>query len=97
MKTRKSSVSKPNRNERANPLDFQTGIFKKRDPAAIARSLKRTAQAGARRDVDPYRSAMGMLNAYINGPGRNLSKREHAKLERAKEELRVQFHRPAPR
>jgi hypothetical protein len=39
---------------------------------------------------------MATLNAYIRGPGRNLPKREHAKLERAKQELRVQFHRPAP-
>ena len=97
MALQNPGASRRNRNERANPLDFQTGIFKKRDPAAIARSLERTAQASGRRDVDPYRSAMGMLTAYMNGAGRNLSKREHAKLERAKQELRVQFHRPAPR
>jgi hypothetical protein len=38
---------------------------------------------------------MSMLTFYINRAGRNLSKREHATLERAKRELRIQFHRPA--
>jgi hypothetical protein len=81
--------------QRSDALDLQSGVFNKDDPAAIARSLKRSALASRRRKADPYRSAMSMLTFYINRAGRKLSKRQHAKLEQAKQQLRVQFHRAA--
>jgi hypothetical protein len=79
--------------QRSDALDLQSGVFKKDDPAAIARSLRRSALASRRRKADPYRSAMSMLTFYINRAGRKLSKRQHARLEQAKQQLRVQFHR----
>jgi hypothetical protein len=81
--------------QRSDALDLQSGVFKKGDPAAIARSLKRSALASKRRKADPYRSAMSMLTFYINRAGRKHSKRQHAKLEQAKQQLRAQFHRTA--
>jgi RNA polymerase-interacting CarD/CdnL/TRCF family regulator len=79
--------------ETSNALDLEGGVFNLRDPAAIARSLKRSAEQSRRRKSDPYRSAMSMLTFYINRAGRNLGARQRRTLERAKEALRAAFGR----
>jgi hypothetical protein len=80
--------------ETSDALDLQRGIFKSGDPKRIARSLKRSAERSHRRKADPFRSAMSMLTFYINRAGHNLGTRHRRVLERAKDELRAQFHRP---
>jgi hypothetical protein len=77
----------------SNALDLEPEVFAKDDPAAIARSLKRSAEHSHRRKSSPYRSAMSMLTFYINRAGKNLPKRQLATLERAKAELRKAFGR----
>jgi len=72
----------------SNALDLEKGVFSKSDPRSIARSLKRSADHSRRRKSDPFRSAMSMLNFYINRAGRKLSKIRRARLEAAKEALR---------
>jgi len=79
--------------ERSDALDLEHGVFKKEDPAAIARSLKHSAERSNRRKADPFRSAMSMLVFYIKRAGKGLGRRRRAVLERAKDELRRQFHR----
>ncbi len=69
-------------------LGLDSGIFTSRDPKRVAVSLKRAADRSTRRKSDPYRSAMSMLNFYINRAGRNLSHSRKRVLERAKDELR---------
>jgi uncharacterized protein DUF3175 len=78
--------------ETSNALDLEQGVFR-RTPRAIALSLKRSAERSRRRKVDPFRSAMSMLNLYINRAGRNLSVERKRKLNQAKVELRRVFHR----
>jgi len=80
----------------SDALDLEPRVFARDDPAAIARSLERSAERSTRRKSDPFRSAMSMLVFYINRAGRTLSRRRRRVLERAKEELRRRFHR-APR
>ncbi|MDX1553628.1 MAG: DUF3175 domain-containing protein, partial [Marinobacter sp.] len=46
-----------------------------------------------RRKSDPYRSAMSMLTFYINRAGKQLNAADRARLEAAKDELRVLFGR----
>jgi hypothetical protein len=70
------------------------GVFKKRDPRVIAQSLKRSAERSTRRKSTPFRSAMSMLNFYINRMGRKLSSDRRRVLERAKSDLRDLFGRP---
>jgi translation initiation factor 2 alpha subunit (eIF-2alpha) len=72
----------------SHALDLDGGIFTSRDPKRVALSLKRAADHSRRRKSDPYRSAMSMLNFYINRAGRNLSDSRKRLLERAKDELR---------
>ena len=96
----KRSAAKPRRwsqhvTETSDALDLEHGVFARADPASIARSLKRSAERSHRRKADPFRSAMSMLIFYINRAGKNLGERRRAVLERAKDELRRQFHRPA--
>ncbi|HTR17897.1 MAG TPA: DUF3175 domain-containing protein [Acetobacteraceae bacterium] len=79
----------------SNALDLEAEIFKARDPRRIAASLKRSAECSQRRKAGPYRSAMSMLNFYINRAGKNLSASQRQILERAKSELRKQFGRSA--
>ena len=78
---------------RSNALTLENAVFTKRDPSAIARSLKRSAERSTRRKSTPFRSAMSMLNFYINRMGRNLSPARRKVLERAKVELRQAFGR----
>ncbi len=80
--------------ETSNALDLEHGVFAKRDPRAVARSLKRSAEQSHRRKSNPYRSAMSMLTFYINRAGKHLSKTDLARLERAKDELRDLYGKP---
>lgn len=77
----------------SDALDLKKDVFKLSSPAAIARSLKRSAEHSHRRKSDPYRSAMSMLVFYINRAGRNLPTARRRKLEAAKDELRKAFGR----
>jgi hypothetical protein len=79
----------------SNALDLEPNVFTKRSPDAIARSLKRSAEASGRRKAEPYRSAMSMLTFYINRAGRGLSEARRDVLERAKGALRKAFGRSA--
>jgi hypothetical protein len=72
----------------SNALDLEEGVFTWSDPAEIAASLKRSADASTRRKAPPFRSAMSMLVFYVNRAGRSLDQRQRAVLERAKDELR---------
>lgn len=77
----------------SDALDLEPKVFSKSSPDAIARSLKRSAEASARRKAAPYQSAMSMLNFYINRAGKNLSDARRGVLERAKDALRKAFGR----
>lgn len=77
----------------SDALDLKHNVFKQDSPAAIARSLKRSAERSHRRKSDPYRSAMSMLVFYINRAGKNLPATRKRKLEAAKDELRKAFGR----
>jgi hypothetical protein len=77
----------------SNALDLEAGVFTLDSPKAIAASLKRSSEASTRRKSDPFRSAMSMLNFYINRAGRNLPASRRRTLDKAKAELRAQFGR----
>ena len=81
--------------EHSDALDLEKGVLALKDPKKIASSLKRSAEQSHRRKSDPYRSAMSMLNFYINRAGKNLSVADRARLDKAKDELRKLFHRKA--
>jgi Protein of unknown function (DUF3175) len=83
--------------EHSDALDLQKDVFKLKDPEAIARSLKHSAETSDRRKSNPYRSAMSMVSFYINRAGGNLSESRRRTLERAKMSLRKIFHRGKPR
>src|SRR5215467_12124171 len=78
---------------RSNALDLQPGVFTLKDPKQIAASLKRSAEMSRRKKADSYRSALSMLNFYINRAGTNLPEARRRILTRAKGELRKQFGR----
>ena len=79
----------------SNALDLEEGVFALDSPAAIAASLKRSAERSGRRKARPFQSAMSMLNFYINRAGRNLPEKRLQVLQKAKDELRKLFGRPA--
>ena len=79
--------------QHSDALDLQHGVFSKSDSKAVARSLKRSAEQSTRRKSDPYRSAMSMLNFYINRAGKKLSKERTHILKQAKDELRALYDR----
>jgi hypothetical protein len=79
--------------ETSDALDLERGVFRGSDPRRIARSLKRSAERSRRRKAEPFRSAMSMLNFYINRAGKKLSPGRKRVLGRAKNELRRAFGR----
>lgn len=79
----------------SNALDLDARIFTWESPRRIALSLKRSAERSSRRKASPYRSAMSMLNFYLNRAGKNLSATRKGTLARAKVELRKVFGREA--
>ena len=79
--------------ETSDALDLQQGVFTLSDPKAIARSLKHSAEHSKRRKAEPFRSAMSMLNFFINRGGKNISAKQKRTLEKAKDELRMLYGR----
>jgi hypothetical protein len=75
----------------SDAMDLKDKVFAQRSPAAIAKSLKRSAERSHRRKTTPFRSAMSMLTFYINRAGKNLSAAKRRKLDSAKAELRKAF------
>jgi hypothetical protein len=80
--------------ETSDALELEEGVFTLDDPREIALSLKRSADRSRRRKAEPFRSAMSMLNFYINRAGRGLAADRRARLEQAKDELRILYGRP---
>ena len=77
----------------SNALDLEPGVFTFDSPRRIALSLRRSAEASTRRKATAFRSAMSMLNFYINRAGKNLPAKRKQVLEDAKDELRAAFGR----
>lgn len=77
--------------KKSNALDLEGGVFTLASPRAIALSLKRSAEESSRRKSKPFRSAMSMLNFYINRAGKNLPAAREKMLDSAKVELRKLF------
>lgn len=97
--TRKKTTGKQKKwsqkvTEESHALELEEGVFTLKDPAEIAKSLKRSANQSKQRKSDPFRSAMSMLTFYINRAGKQLPDTQRAKLEAAKDELRVLFGKP---
>jgi hypothetical protein len=76
----------------SHALDLEDKVFTK-SPKEIAVSLKRSAEKSKTRKTSPYRSAMSMLNFYINRAGTQLPKTKKDKLQKVKQELRELFNR----
>ncbi len=81
----------------SNALDLAPRVFTLHNAQAIAASLKHSAEASTRRKGTSFQSAMSMLTFYINRAGKNLDRSQRRVLERAKDELRVQFGKARPR
>jgi Protein of unknown function (DUF3175) len=80
----------------SDALDLDQGVFALRTPAAIAASLKRSADRSKRRKSTPYQSAMSMLTFYINRAGKKLPEKKLHVLEKAKNELRKLYGKKQP-
>src|SRR5215468_11411502 len=78
----------------SDALTLEKGVFTKSSPRKIAASLKRSADRSRRRKSDPYRSAMSMLNFYINRAGKTLLQTQRKRLQAAKNELRILYRKP---
>ena len=93
MTQRKTTRKKSNRwsqrvTETSDALDLKKGVFSLDSPRKIAVSLKRSADRSRRRKTEPFRSAMSMLNFYINRAGKKILPKRRRRLEAAKTELR---------
>jgi hypothetical protein len=71
-----------------HPFDLEPGLFASGSAQQVAAALKKSAQDPARHSDDPYRSAISMLDFYVNRAGANLSADQRAKLDQVKSLLR---------
>jgi hypothetical protein len=76
-----------------HPFDLEPGLFASGSAQQIAAALKKSAVDPARHSTDPYRTAMSMLDFYINRAGAKLSPAELSKLDQTKAALRQSFGR----
>lgn len=77
----------------SDALDLEQGVFTFQDPKRIAKSLMDSAETSKRRKTTPFRSAMSMLNFYINRAGKKLDPKQRLILEQSKHELRKLYGR----
>ena len=70
-----------------HPFDLEPGLF------ANGSAHKKSAEDPARHSTDPYRTAVSMLDFYVNRAGSKLSAAELGKLDQAKAALRQSFGR----
>ena len=67
---------------------LEPGVFTWKDPKNIAKSIYKSAKNSKNIKSSPFRSAMSMINFYINRAGKNLSKERIIILDQSKVELR---------
>lgn len=80
----------------SHAMDLKPGVFTGNDPDKIARSVLASARRSHTRKSSPYRSAMSMINFYINRGGKGLSAAKKRVLERAKASLRRKAGKSTP-
>jgi len=76
-----------------HPFDLEPGLFANGTPQQIAAALKKSAEDPRRNSDDPYRTAMSMLDFYVNRAGDKLAADQRVKLDQAKMALRQAFGR----
>src|SRR5262245_11159939 len=81
----------------SHALSLEPKLFSGRSARTVAASLKRSAERsrkyGGARKSTPFRSAMSMLNFYINRAGAKLPRTRRKVLDQAKDELRKLYGR----
>lgn len=74
--------------ETSNAMDLEKDVFKQKNPKAIAKSVKRSAEKSKRKKAGPFQSAMSMINFYENRGGKNIKAGQKKVLDKSKDELR---------
>jgi hypothetical protein len=77
----------------SHALSLEAKVFSGRSARSVAASLKRSAERSRARKSAPFRSAMSMLNFYINRAGSRLPAGRRKVLDQAKDELRRLYGR----
>ncbi|HXJ51561.1 MAG TPA: DUF3175 domain-containing protein [Burkholderiales bacterium] len=77
----------------SHALSLEPKVFSGRSARSIAASLKRSAERSRARKSAPFRSAMSMLNFYLNRAGARLPEGRRKVLDQAKDELRNLYGR----
>ena len=77
----------------SNAMDLEKDVFKQKNPKAIAKSVKKSAEKSKRKKAGPFQSAMSMINFYENRAGKNLGAGQKKVLDKSKNELRELYGR----
>jgi Flp pilus assembly protein TadB len=78
--------------EKVGGMDIDKALVLLHAALALAIVVKQTRSRKQPRKAEPFRSAMSVLNYYLN-EGRELSETQRATLEDIKEELRMVYNR----
>jgi hypothetical protein len=77
----------------SNAMDLERDVFKQKNPKAIAKSVKKSAEKSKRKKAGPFQSAISMINFYENRAGKNLEGGQKKVLDKSKNELRKLYGR----
>ena len=72
----------------SHALSLEPKVFSGRSARSVAASLKRSAERSEARKSTTFRSAMSMLNFYINRAGAKLPRTRRKVLDQWEDELR---------
>lgn len=72
----------------SDAMDLEPGVFKKKSPKGMAKSILRSVERSHRKKGSTLSSGISMMTYYVNRGGKNLSAQQKRTIKKAKEEYR---------
>jgi len=73
---------------RSDAMDLEPGVFKKKSPKGMAKSVQRSVKRSRRKKGSTLSSGISMMTYYVNRGGRKLSPQQKKTIRKAKDEYR---------
>ena len=72
----------------SDAMDLEPGVFKKKSPKGMAKSIRRSVERSHRKKGSTLSSGISMMTYYVNRGGKKLSPQQKKTINKAKDEYR---------
>ena len=72
----------------SDAMDLEPGVFKKKSPKGMAKSIRRSVERSHRKKGSTLSSGISMMTYYVNRGGKKLSPQQKKAINKAKDEYR---------